>query len=38
MAMETDYRLVEPEWLKERLIRCAQRVIRNHVNTENGEE
>ena len=38
MAMETDYRLVEPEWLKERLIRCAQRVIRNHVNAENDEE
>ena len=38
MAMETDYRLIEPEWLRERLIRCAQRVIKNHRNTENEAE
>jgi len=38
MAMEADYRLIEPEWLRERLIRCAQRVIRNHVDAENEEK
>jgi hypothetical protein len=38
MAMEADYRLVEPEWLRDRLIRCANRVIRNHRDQENTEE
>lgn len=30
LSMESDFRLVEPDWLRDRLLRCAHRVIRNH--------
>lgn len=30
LSMESDFRLVEPDWLRDRLIRCAERVIKNH--------
>ena len=30
LSMESDFRLVEPDWLRERLLRCAQRVVKNH--------
>lgn len=30
LSMESDFRLIEPEWLRERLVRCAERVIANH--------
>ena len=30
LSMESDFRLLEPEWLRERLLRCAERVIKNH--------
>ncbi len=34
LSLESDFRLLEPEWLRERLLRCAQRVIRNHASDE----
>ena len=30
LSMEADFRLIEPEWLRDRMIRCAQRVLSNH--------
>ncbi len=30
MSLESDFRLIEPEWLRERLLRCARRVVKNH--------
>ena len=36
LSMESDFRLVEPEWLRERLVRCAERVIANHPSEESS--
>lgn len=33
MSLESDFRLVEPDWLKERLVRCAARVLANHPSS-----
>lgn len=30
LSLESDFRLVEPDWLRDRLIRCAARVLANH--------
>ncbi len=32
LSLEADFRLIEPEWLKERMIRCARRVLNNHTS------
>ena len=31
LSLESDFRLIEPEWLRDRLVRAAQRVIKNHT-------
>lgn len=36
LSMESDFRLIEPEWLRERLVRCAERVIANHPSDESS--
>ena len=38
LSMESDFRLVEPDWLKERLLRCARRVLRNHPSEDEIQE
>ena len=30
LSLESDFRLVEPEWLRDRLLRAARRVLKNH--------
>ena len=30
LSMESDFRLIEPDWLRDRLLRCARRVLSNH--------
>ena len=30
LSLESDFRLIEPEWLRNRIVRCAERVMRNH--------
>ncbi len=37
LSLEADFRLIEPEWLRDRMIRCARRVLNNHT-AENEEE
>ena len=32
LSLESDFCLIEPEWLRKRLIRCASRVLRNHTD------
>ena len=32
LSLESDFRLIEPDWLRERLVRCASRVLRNHTD------
>lgn len=34
LSLDSDFFLVEPYWLRERLIRGAQRVLSNHINKE----
>ncbi|MBE6629015.1 MAG: hypothetical protein E7629_08825 [Ruminococcaceae bacterium] len=34
MSLESDFRLVEPDWLRERLVRCAVRVLANHPTSD----
>ena len=31
LSLESDFRLIEPEWLRDRLVRAAQRVLKNHT-------
>ena len=34
LSLESDFKLIEPEWLRDRLVRCAQRVLSNHREEE----
>lgn len=34
LSLDSDFYLVEPYWLRERLLRAAQRVLSNHINKE----
>ena len=31
LSLESDFKLIEPEWLRDRMIRCAERVLKNHT-------
>jgi len=34
LSLDSDFRLIEPYWLRERLIRCAKRVLDNNFEEE----
>ncbi len=36
LSMDADFFLVEPYWLRERIVRSAQRVLDNHLNREDS--
>ena len=36
LSLDADFRLIEPSWLRERIIRSAQRVLENNEEEENG--
>ena len=33
-AAESELTVLEPAWLRERLVRCAERVLKNHRNAD----
>ena len=36
LSLDADFRLIEPSWLRERIIRAARRVLENNKEEENG--
>lgn len=37
LAMDADFRIVEPAWLRERVVRAARRVLENNADTDTEE-